>query len=671
MSDDKYRNLNILVIEDDADDYTFVCNELEKNGFESKTERILTREEMVATLNCKKIDIILSDYNLPRFSAPEALQTLKDSGLDIPFIVISGAVGEEEAVKVMKAGAHDYILKDSLVRLPEAIKRELNEAKIRRELRLKEIVLQESERQFRELLENIVMISAILDTSGKIEFCNNYLLKLIKKQSNEVIGANWFKLLVPESAQPLAKELFSLTITKDNLVPAFEYDIILAEKERHHIVWKYTLIRNKNGEITAVAYIGDDITESKRLERENHRVQEQIFNLNKTISLARLAVSTATKINDPLLVIKKNIAIISEHTKDKNIHSLLMKQRIAANTIAEAILELQDYAKLDLDKVESMESSQAIEQSLQLVEQLLKRDGIFLERDLRAKETWVSCNLVKFQQIIMNLFLFARDSLAGIANTQDVKKLIKIETDNHNDYLVININDNGLGLTQTELRQVFDPFFKPYPKSVGNGLWISKNVLQSWGGSIEVESAFNKGNRFTIKIACSDSKEKKEKIEKNTNINIFEFSVAEMGLDQLKGRVLLIDNDDYTREGISNYLGLMGLGVFEATGINDAIQKLKNDIYDFVIIDASTNKKNEDVLIGQIREFATPERSKIIEISDHIGSRIAIVDPVIQNKEGDRSNNKRADAYLGKPFNMAELVKIMSKLQNYIEQKSS
>src|SRR5258707_15205594 len=97
--------------------------------------RVETGDELVAALDNGLCDVIVSDYHLTRFSAPEALTVVKERGLDIPFIVVSGAIGEDVAVDMMRDGAHDYLLKDRLTRLAAAIERELQQAAQRREER--------------------------------------------------------------------------------------------------------------------------------------------------------------------------------------------------------------------------------------------------------------------------------------------------------------------------------------------------------------------------------------------------------------------------------------------------------------------------------------------------------------------------------------------------------
>jgi signal transduction histidine kinase len=127
--------LQLLLLEDSEDDEMLVLSALRAGGFEPKHVRVCSREALREALAQGPWDVIISDYCMPDFEAPEALAIVKQSGSDLPFIIVSGTVGEELAVAAMKAGAHDYVMKDMLGRLAPSVDRELREARQRRESR--------------------------------------------------------------------------------------------------------------------------------------------------------------------------------------------------------------------------------------------------------------------------------------------------------------------------------------------------------------------------------------------------------------------------------------------------------------------------------------------------------------------------------------------------------
>ena len=125
--------LRVLIVEDSENDALLLLRGLSRGGFEPEFKRVETPEAMAAALSAQPWDIIVSDYSMPHFSGLAALWVLKQSGLDLPFILVSGTIGEDVAVEAMKAGAHDYVMKGNLQRLGTAIERELREAEVRKE----------------------------------------------------------------------------------------------------------------------------------------------------------------------------------------------------------------------------------------------------------------------------------------------------------------------------------------------------------------------------------------------------------------------------------------------------------------------------------------------------------------------------------------------------------
>jgi len=144
------KHLRILFVEDSEDDHQLVLRELRRNGIGVDTERVETPDTMRKALASREWDLIISDYSMPNFSAPQALTILQASDVDLPFIIVSGTIGEETAVAALKAGANDFLVKGNLARLIPAIERELRDAKIRRDHRQAAEALQEKERLLSE-----------------------------------------------------------------------------------------------------------------------------------------------------------------------------------------------------------------------------------------------------------------------------------------------------------------------------------------------------------------------------------------------------------------------------------------------------------------------------------------------------------------------------------------
>ena len=147
-------SIRVLIVEDSPSDAALVVRQLEKADYEVQWERVELAHDMRAALEEAPWDVVIADYNLPRFNATDALSLLKRTGLDIPFIVVSGTIGEDVAVGLMRAGAKDYLMKGKLTRLSDAVKRELQDAQDRRERRRAEKALRENEERIRSVASN-------------------------------------------------------------------------------------------------------------------------------------------------------------------------------------------------------------------------------------------------------------------------------------------------------------------------------------------------------------------------------------------------------------------------------------------------------------------------------------------------------------------------------------
>ena len=145
--------LAVLVIEDSASDAGLMVRHLQQAGFTVMHQRVETAAQLRAALAVRTWDLVLSDFSLPGFDAGAALAILRETGLDLPFIVVSGVIQETAAIELMRSGAHDYLMKDDLGRLAPAVRRELAEAHERREHRRADAALRESEARYRDLFE--------------------------------------------------------------------------------------------------------------------------------------------------------------------------------------------------------------------------------------------------------------------------------------------------------------------------------------------------------------------------------------------------------------------------------------------------------------------------------------------------------------------------------------
>ncbi len=182
--------IRVLIVDDSEDDGLLLVRNLKNGGFNPSYEQMDTAEAMSKALDNQTWDVILCDNSMPGFDASSALELYKDKGLDLPFIIVSGTIADETAVAAMKAGAHDYIMKDNLARLSSAIDRELREAKNRQERRNAEIQLKKSEEKYRTLFEDSRDAIYINNEKGELIDFNLSTLEIFGYSREEMLGIN-------------------------------------------------------------------------------------------------------------------------------------------------------------------------------------------------------------------------------------------------------------------------------------------------------------------------------------------------------------------------------------------------------------------------------------------------------------------------------------------------
>src|SRR5258707_9509437 len=172
--------LRVLVLEDQAFDAELMIDELRHAGFDPDWKRIQTEAAYVESLSVD-LDVILADYNLPQFNAPRALALLQEHNLDIPFIIVTGTVTEDDVVECMQRGAADYLLKDRLVRLGPAVERAMRARKLRGERSRAESALRESEARFRKMADTAPGMIWVVDADNLVTYLNKTSLNFASR----------------------------------------------------------------------------------------------------------------------------------------------------------------------------------------------------------------------------------------------------------------------------------------------------------------------------------------------------------------------------------------------------------------------------------------------------------------------------------------------------------
>src|ERR1051325_2930174 len=268
----------LLLLEDCPSDALLLTRQIIAEWPQCEVVVITNRDEFVARLDNQKFDVILSDYRIPGFSGLGALALAREKCPEVPFLFISGAIGDDVAVESLKAGATDYVLKDSLARLVPAIRRALNEAAERAKSRLAETKLRQSEEQYRELFENAIDLIHIVSPHGRFLYVNRAWRQALEYSEEEVARLTIFEVVHPEYHDQCRARFRCTNPEKD--APPWEV-VFLTKYGRHLYVEGNVSAWILSGQVAGPRGILRDVPERRLAPialRNSHRQYESLVN---------------------------------------------------------------------------------------------------------------------------------------------------------------------------------------------------------------------------------------------------------------------------------------------------------------------------------------------------------------------------------------------------------
>ncbi|HEY4445467.1 MAG TPA: EAL domain-containing protein [Steroidobacteraceae bacterium] len=284
-----------MIVDDSDTDAQLLVRELRRAGYHLFSERVDTAEAMGAALARQQWDVVISDYTMPAFSGRDALQVLHASGLDLPFIIVTGSVDEAVAVKVMKAGAHDCLMRGNLKRLTASIERELREAAVRREHRGAQERLRQSEERFRQMAESITEVFWLTNPQkSEVLYVSPGAEQLWGRPCEQLYARPelWLQAIHPEDRQRIESGLVQQASGNYER----EFRIVRPDGSLRWIRDRAFPIKDSSGRVYRVAGIAEDITERKRTEQELRHAKEFSENLIQTANVIILGLDPDGKI---------------------------------------------------------------------------------------------------------------------------------------------------------------------------------------------------------------------------------------------------------------------------------------------------------------------------------------------------------------------------------------
>ena len=503
--------LSVLIIEDNANDAELNAWYLRKAGYTVHFVRVETGEEMKNALESQAWDMILSDYSMPRFDVLSALAIYHASGLDIPFIVISGAIGEEKAVEMIKAGAHDYLLKDSMTRFASVVKRELSEAQLRQRLANANTALAKSEERYRTMIKASPDGIVITNLKGVITEVSAVGLALYGTQTTEDLVGTHFSRFVPSDEKTNFEEIFNRTL-RDGLAQNVETRFIKKDQSLIVTETSATILHDPSGKPISYMIIIRDISARKNLEM-------QLIHSDRMAGLGEMASGIAHEINQPLNTISMAMDnILSEIATDEKMETGYLQKK--SDKIFENITRIRniiDHIRVfsrghDDYILSGFDLNSSIRNALSMVGEQFKHHAIDLRLALHDQLPKVTGNTYKFEQVILNLLSNAKDALLEKEARQDIpfEKSIEIRSFAENQVIIVEVSDNGIGIDEKNINQVTLPFYttKDPGKGTGLGLSVSYQIIKEMSGTMEFSSSPSQGT--TIRIILKDQKGSEE-----------------------------------------------------------------------------------------------------------------------------------------------------------------
>jgi len=554
--------MHILLLEDNPRDRQLLEKALMNEGLVCQITHAKSKKEFQAALEQAKYDLIISDFTLPAYSGTAALAASRELQPDTPFIFVAGTIGEEQVVESLKSGATDYVLKNRLNRLGQAVRRALREAQERKERqRAEERVHVQSSAL--EAVANGIMLT---DATGKILFGNRAFCAMTGYALEEILGKTPGFLNSGKHDADFFRVLWNTILTGR----VWQGELINRRKDGtlYNEEMTITPIQRSNGEISHFIAVKQDITK-----RKQHK--EQLHQARKMEAIGQLAAGIAHDFNNLLTVIHGNVQLVlmdESQLKEEN-RQCLKQVTDATERAADLTRQLLAFGRKQVVQFQPLNLNHIISNFTKMLKRVI---GEHIVLQCRCAENLPSVNgdVGMIEQILINLIVNARDAMpqgGSIVITTEAISIDASHVEIHpeaqpGEFVCITVGDTGTGIYPEYLPRIFEPFFttKESGKGTGFGLATVYGIVKQHQGWIEVSSQLGNGTTFKIYLpACASGAAKK---------SIPQTKAIPAGGHE---KILLVEDDADVRIVTRGFLEGSGYHIWEASNGLEALNVWK------------------------------------------------------------------------------------------------
>ena len=476
--------LRILLLEDDPQDAMLIQELLETDHFVCEINCVQTRAEFLAGLRSGGIDLILADYQLPSFDGLSALELARSERHDLPFIFVSGMIGEETAVDALRIGATDYILKPRLARLVPAVQRALREARERAERRVAAEAVRRSEKELLDVIEAIPTMAFITLADGGSVWVNRRWVEYTGLSVDSTSGGGWQSAVHPDDFDGHINKWQASIASGEPFENEARHRS--ANGEYRWFLVRAVPLRDESGRIRKWYGTLTDIEDRKQAEKERERLRQleaDLAYMNREMTMGELAASLAHELKQPMAA-AANDANACMQWLCRDAPDLTEACEAASATIAdvtraaEIIDRVRSLYRRGTPLLEPIQLNEIIREMTVLLSETANRGSISLRTALDPGLPATTADRVLLQQVLMNLMINGIEAMRGTGG-----ELTVTSKRNDDGQLLISVTDSGTGLPDDSER-IFEAFFTTKPQGTGMGLSISRRIVESHGGRL-------------------------------------------------------------------------------------------------------------------------------------------------------------------------------------------